>query len=204
MQRVSLPVFRPQTNRHRLGSLFALAAVLLTATVAVADDYAYTASHRTKRAPDHVLEVLTAYGRVCDQGCQYHGPDVVKFIRVQELRSESKWYTWTHVKAGGRNVMHFNEVVLQGRSSEGFTFTTRLLEEQDKALVEKLSQRTGLQHNPAFDYGLTTIRVARQGDTTHVTQSMKMRATGLLTMFPGRIKAGMQAGAEATFRNIEK
>lgn len=182
-------------------------AVLLCmslAGVAVADDYAHSASHVTQKSPSHVLDVLTAYQDICDEGCKYYGPDVVRFIRISERQTDSTWYTWTHVKTGLKQTMYFSEVKISGRSADGFVFVTRLLTESDKSAVEFLTKRTGLEHSPVFDTGVTTITVKRGSKGVSVTQAMKMSATGMITMFPKRIQAGMEEGAQVTFANIEK
>lgn len=182
----------------------ALLATCLLTGFAWAANYSYAATHKTQKSPEHVLSVLTAYGQICDSGCKYWGPGVVEFFRLEHERTPTRWYTWSHVQSGPKHTKYFSEVTLTKAAEGGFTFVVRQLQEQDKALAEKLSQVTKKEHAPVFDVATTTFTVKKTDKGSEVTQAIKMAATGLVTMFPGRIDAGMREGCTATFKNIEK
>lgn len=184
--------------------LRALILVSLTAALALAGDYGHTATHRTKKSVEHVLSVLTAYGQVCDSGCKYRGPGVVELVRVEPLRTATKWYTWTHVQNGPKHTKYFNEVVLKKAEDGSFVLTVRQLDETDKALVEKLTAATNKPHAPVADSAITTFTVKKTDAGAEVTQAFQMTATGFITLFPGKIASGMKESAEVTFANIEK
>lgn len=189
--------------RRGLGLRVALFLLALSA-FAWAASYAYSATHETKKSPDHVFSVLTAYGQVCNQGCKYFGPDVVKFVQLSERKTAESWYTWTHVKTGLKHTKYFNHVRVVSRSESGFKLVTRQLDASDKQTIAYLTEKTSLEHAPVFDTGETVFTVTSSGDKTSVTQAMKLSASGMITMFGGRIEAGMRDGAKATFANIEK
>lgn len=180
-------------------------ATLLVAGAAWAGSYSYSASHTTKKTPEHVLSVLTAYGNYCNEGCKYYGPDVKEFVQVSYKKTATAWYTWTYVSTTMKDVKYFNRVTLTKKDDGSFVFVTRQLDEKDAAVVKELTEKTGKEHSPAFDTGKTvfTVTPAEEGKTK-VVQSMSMTASGMLDMFGGKIKDGMKAGAEATFKNIEK
>lgn len=188
------------------GRLFwrALLATSLAAVVAWAASYSYSATHKTQKSPEHVLSVLTAYGQICDSGCKYWGPGVVEFFRLEHERTPTRWYTWSHVKSGPKHTKYFSEVTLTQAGDGGFTFVVRQLQEKDQALAEKLTQVTKKEHAPVFDIATTTFTIKKTDGGSEVTQAIKMAATGLVTMFPGKIDAGMKEGCAATFKNIDK
>jgi hypothetical protein len=185
---------------------FAVLLLLLTPGLAfAAKHYAYSASHVTGRSAGHVRGVLTAYGEICDSGCKYKGENVAEFIRLSHGKGQDSWYTWTHVTNALRSAKYFSHVTITPRADGGFVFRTRQLEEKDKALVETLKQKSGKDHSPVFDTGVTTITVESAGEgKLKVTQAITMSATGMVTMFPGKIQEGMESGARITFANIER
>lgn len=148
--------------------------------------------------------MLTAYGQVCDSGCKYWGPGVMEFFRLETDRTPTRWYTWSHVKSGPKHTEYFSEVTLTQAADGGFTFVVRQLQEKDKALAEKLSKASKKEHSPVFDIATTTFTVKKTDGGSEVTQAIKMSATGLVTMFPGKIADGMKEGCVATFKNIDK
>lgn len=189
--------------RTRRSLLLAL-AVVLVATVAWAATYTHTAHHVTRKSAEHVYNVLTAYGQVCDSGCKYHGPDVVTFKKISHEATDRSWYTWTHVSQSLKHTKYYNEVRVT-KTDGGFKMITRQLDGRDESIIKELEAKTGLEHNPVFDSGRTIFTVKPiGGGKTKVTQDMKLTASGMVTMFGGKIEAGMKEGAKATFRNIEK
>lgn len=184
---------------HLLFVLLSVPAVALAAKV-----YAYKAEHVTVKSPEHVLAVITAYSDTCDKGCKYKGDNVQKFMKVSYKATETRWYTWTHVSNFVNTTKYFSEVTLTKKDG-GFTYVTRQLEEKDKAIVDELSQKTGEKHDPFFETGVTKFTVTTiDGGKTKVIQDMSLTASGPVTMFPGKIKSGLESGAKNTFANIEK
>ncbi len=199
------PLFStPTARRRRLGGL-AFGAVLLAAGAAWAGSYAYVASHVTKKTPEQVLGVLTAYGQICDSGCKYYGPDVKEFVQLSQKKTPESWYTWSWVTNAVKDVKYFNKVTVQTKSDGTLLMVTRQLDESDKAVIDELTKATGKPHSPAFDKGKSVFVIRKQDDgTTKVTQDMSMVASGMLDMFGDKIRQGMKDGAAATFKNIEK
>jgi hypothetical protein len=185
-------------------SLRIVALVCLLSAAAWAGNYAYSATHKTQKSPEQVFSVLTSYGQVCDSGCKYWGPGVVEFFRLETDRTPNRWYTWSHVQSGPKHTKYFSEVIYTPAGEGGFTFVVRQLQEKDGALVTKLSDASKKPHAPVFDLATTTFPVKKLADGAEVTQSIKMAATGLVTMFPGKIQDGMKEGCVATFKNIDK
>lgn len=190
---------------RKFSRLTFLGTVLIPVAAWAASVFAHTAEHVTKKSPEHVLEVLTAYGKTCDKGCKYYGPDLVEFVALPVKRTAATWYTWSHVSTTMKTVKYFSVVQLTKQADGGFVMTTRQLEEKDKALVDELSKATKKEHSPAFDSGVTKFTVTKLPDgQTKVIQAMKMSASGMLAMFGGKIEGGMKNGATVTFQNIEK
>jgi hypothetical protein len=178
--------------------------VCLLAAAAWAGNYAYSATHKTQKSPEHVYAVLTSYGQVCDSGCKYWGPGVIEFFRLEYGRTDTRWYTWSHVQSGPKHTKYFSENTYTPTGDGGFTFVVRQLQEKDEALVAKLTEASKKPHAPVFDLATTTFTIKKVGDGSEVTQSIKMAATGMVTMFPGKIQDGMEEGCVATFKNIDK
>jgi len=185
--------------------LFGLLTLLSAGLVWAATTYAYTGEHLTSRSQEHVLKVLTAYGKTCDKGCPYYGPDVAEFVQLSEKRSATSWYTWTYVTNTLKSVKYYSKVNLERSANGDFTMVTRLLGEADKATIDELTRLTKREHAPAFDAGVTRFSVTAQPDgRVKVVQAMSMTASGMITMFGGKIEKGMRDGAAVTFQNIEK
>jgi len=194
-----------QSTRPALSlSLRVFALVCLSAAAAWAGDYSYSATHKTQKSPEHVFAVFTSYGQVCDSGCKYWGPGVIEFFRLEYGRTESRWYTWSHVQSGPKHTKYFSENTYTPTADGGFTYVVRQLQEKDAALVAKLTEASKKPHAPVFDLATTTFTIKKLADGSEVTQSIKMAATGLVTMFPGKIQDGMKEGCVATFKNIDK
>lgn len=193
-----------QSSRH-LTFFSVVGALVIPAVAWAASEFSYTGEHVTKKSPEHVLSVLTAYGKTCDKGCKYYGPDLVEFVSLPEKRTATSWYTWSHVSTTMKTVKYFSFVQVTKQDDGGFVMTTRQLEDRDKALVDDLTKATKKEHSPAFDSGFTKFTVTKTGDgRTKVVQAMKMTASGMLAMFGGKIEGGMKNGAAVTFQNIEK
>lgn len=191
-------------NSRRSAPMLVLALLLVPAVALAAKAYAHRAEHLTQKSPEHVLAVITAYKDTCDKGCKYEGDNVQEFVKVTHKATPARWYTWTHVSNFVNTTKYFCEVTLS-KNDGGFVYVTRQLEEKDKAVIDELVRVTGQKHDPFFDTGVTRFEVSKLTDgKTKVVQDMKLTATGPVTMFPGKIQAGMENGAKTTFANIEK
>jgi hypothetical protein len=181
------------------------AATLLTAGIGwAATTLHYSASHVTNKSPEQVLAVLTAYNQVCDRGCKYYGPYVVESMTVPYRRTRDDYYTWTFMSAK-KDVRYFNHVHITRRGNGSILVNTRQLDDDDDDLVDELEDRTGREHDPAFDEGETRVEIVALPDGhSRVTQSVRLTASGFLALITGKIRQGMEAGTRAVFRNLDK
>ncbi len=199
---LAAPFSRRPRSGHRLA---VFAAVFLLSVVALAAKvFAHSASHQTKKTPEQVLAVLTAYGQICNKGCKYEGQDVVEFIQLPYKKTETSWFTYTFVSTTMRDVRYFSRVSLTKKEDGSIAMTTRQLEESDKALIAELESKSGRKHDPAFEAGKTTFSIVPVEGGTKVTQAISMTASGMVAMFGSQIEEGMRNGVKGTFRNIEK
>src|SRR5262245_58409861 len=86
-------------RRLRLGFWLGLCVLLFAGMAWASTVLRHRASHLTRKSPDEVLRVLTAYEQHCDRGCKYWGPRIVQWVTVPYYRSRDDYYTWTYMSA---------------------------------------------------------------------------------------------------------
>jgi hypothetical protein len=164
----------------------------------------YSATHVANKEPEQVLAVVTAYSQLCDRGCKYYGPAVVQSMTVPFRRTRDDYYTWTYMSAK-KDVRYFNHVHITRRANGSILVNTRQLNDDDDDLVDELEERTGREHDPAFDDGEANVEIVALPDGhSRVTQSVRLTASGFLALVSGKIRAGVEATTRALFYNIDK
>jgi hypothetical protein len=182
------------------GRLFA--AVTLLCSNAWADSHYIRGTHLTRKSPEDVWEILTAYSQTCGRGCKYERPNVVRVEKLDHWATETSWYTWSLVANPLRDVTYFSRVTVRWNDQGGFTSDTLQLDESHQGLIAQLTKKTGLTHRPAFDTANTTTTVSLEGRKTSVHQTVKLTTSGMLDLWPGKVDDGIREYMSATFRNI--
>lgn len=177
-------------------------AVALLCTNAWADTHYITGRHFTRKSPEEVWGILTAYDQTCGRGCKYERPNVVRVEKLDYLATDSSWYTWSLVANPLRDVTYFSRVTVRWDDEGGFTSDTLQLDASHQGLISQLSKKTGLTHKPAFDTANTTTTVFLEGRKTSVHQTVKLTTSGILDLWPGKVDDGIREYMSATFRNI--
>ncbi len=180
-----------------------LCVLLFAGLAAAATTLRHRASHLTRKSPEEVLRVLTAYEQHCNSGCKYWGPRIVQWVTVPYYRSRDDYYTWTYM-SGRRDAEYFGHVHITRRGDGSIQLKTRMLDDRDEDLVDFLEEHTGRDHDPGFDEGEVTIDIQPLGDgNTRVTEQISLTASGFLSMYVGTIRAGIEECVRASFRNID-
>jgi len=178
-------------------------ALFFVAGPASAADFRYEAKHTTSKAAPRVWKIMSAYSQICDKGCKYHRPDLVRVKKVSYRASKNSWYTWSHVSTLIKDVKYFTKVTIKRESDGSFVADNRQV--VDKKLIRALEKNTGLEHSPAFDAGNTrTIAKTLPGGKTQVTLIVTLSASGVVAMWPSKVRAGIKKGVAQTFKNIEQ
>ncbi len=193
----------PQSRRTAFKWWAFLLVLLLCGMASAATTLRHRASHLTRKSPEEVLRILTAYEQHCDRGCRYWGPRVAKWVTVPYKRTRDDHYTWTYMSAR-RDAEYFAHVRVTRRDDGSIQLKTRMLDDRDEDLVELLEDQTGRDHDPGFDDGEVIIEIRPLGDgNTRVTESITLTASGLLSLYAGTIRAGIEECVRASFRNID-
>lgn len=189
----------PQSRSWRW-AVFAF-SMLLTLD-AWARAHSLSGTHVTRKSPEHVWQVLTAYSQTCASGCRYERPKLVQVKRVGETKSETIWYTWSHVSNPIRDVTYFSRVTVRWQDNGGFVLDTLQLDESHRDIINDLSKQTGLGHRPAFDTANTRTSVSPKSGKTTVTQKVTLTTSGVLDLWPAKVDEGIVEHMSSTFRNI--
>ncbi len=193
------------SHRHPQKRLWAASlalAFLLVSALAWAGVHKHTGTHLTKKSPEDVWKVLSAYSEICGKGCRYERPNLVQVKKLSIHASSSSWYTWSHVENTLRDVKYFSKVTIRWNKGGGFSTDTLQLNESHRKLIDELEAKTGLKHRPAFDTANTTTTAQPQGSSTLVKQHVVLTSSGLLDLWPAKVMEGIREHMAATFRNI--
>jgi hypothetical protein len=182
--------------------LFAtIAAVALPASAAV-KDVRTTHQAVVNTSVSHILSVI-ASSDVCDKGCRYYGPSVVKELRLAYRATPTHYFKWQFI-ANARDTKFFTRVTIKkGKSSTQVTLQT-LTQAKDGPLIADLVKNTQLAHSPVFDEATTRFELTPQEKGTVVSVSMVTRVSGLIGMFTARVKKGMEDAMRALFVNFAR
>lgn len=146
---------------------------------------------------------MTDYANTCDKGCKYSRPNLVAVKKLNYKSTSNRWYTWSHISNTLKDVKFFTEVSLQRGADGQFVANNRQLDESDASLIKALEAKTGLSHSPAFDAGNTRTTTSKTKDgKTKVAQVVTLRASGMVAMWPGKIREGIRESVATTFKNI--
>jgi len=178
---------------------------LLLAGVAGAGTYAKVVRHTTSRSAEHVLTVLMADDQTCHSGCKYEAPDLKQRIRLTHKSTEKSWYTWTWISTTLKDTKFFTHVTRLDKPDGTILLVQRLVGKDEAGLRAELEKASGKSSDGAFDSGKTVFVVRKQEDgKTKIVQDITLVASGMIDMFAGAIRDGIDAGTAANIRNIEK
>ena len=79
------------------------------------------------------------------------------------------------------------------------------LDDSDEALIKKLKEETSLNHSPAFD--TVNSRLSTEGaggGKTRVEQFVTLTASGMVSLWPSKIRKGMKRSVGQTLKNFQK
>jgi hypothetical protein len=193
--------------RNVLGSGLTIAAGLLASgDVWAQETVNHRAAHLCGKRADEVLKVLTAYADVCDSGCKYTSPSLIRMFVVNYNKSPTDYYTWSD-HDDVKDSQFFSHVTIQRPKSGRITMVTSVLDPSSPH-VAALKKASGKEHAPLSDAGVTRFEIEERYDTsgkfvqTEVQQIQKITVSGIFEMFTGKIREGMARAAAATFRNI--
>ncbi len=183
-----------------------MSLVLLSAgTAAAGDDYRHSASIVVAKTPAEIWKISSAYSETCDKGCKYYRKDVVEVRKLSYKASSTRWYTWTHMSPTLRDVKYFTEVKLEQKPGGHFVSNSRQLDDSDKAEIKALEEKTGLDHSPAFDKVNSRLSTTSAGEgKTKVEQLVTLTASGMVSMWPAKIREGMKNSMDQTLKNFQK
>lgn len=188
---------RANGSRSR-GALLGLCFLTWT-FVAQASDITETKQATLKTTTARVLDVFSS-SDICDKGCKYFGPGLVREVKVDVRASEHSYYKWTHV-SGVKTVKFFKHVqVTPGPVTKVHVRT--LTKEADAKLLEELEQKTHLEHAPAFDVSVATFTLTPQAEQLEVKVSSMTRISGLMSVFAGAVRKGQKESLDAMFGNF--
>lgn len=180
--------------------------VFLTAgTAAAGDAYRHSDSIIVAKSPEEIWKISTAYSETCEKGCKYYRKDVVAIRKLSYKASSTRWYTWTHMSPTLKDVKYFTEVSLEKKAGGHFVANSRQLDDSDKELLKTLEEKTGLDHSAAFDKVNSRLSTESAGEgKTKVEQLVTLTASGMVAMWPGKIRDGMKGSVDQTLKNFQK
>lgn len=147
------------------------------------------------------LLAMVASNDVCNAKCRYEGPDIVTERKLGYAATADRYYKWTHIHKV-RHTKFFSVVTVE--RGQATVVKRRVLEEKkDAALIAELEEKTGLDHSPIFDAGITTYRMspADQGMRLHV--EARATVSGPISLFMGQVRAGLRDSVSAVFNNLK-
>jgi hypothetical protein len=189
-------------NHRRASGRTLLLFVSLSAAASAASDVSASDEALVPKSVEHVLAVL-ASSDICDSGCKYSSPDVVKELRIEHRARPDDFFKWSHID-NTRDTRFFTHYKIT-RSEGSARVEMRTLEkERDAALIADLERATHLPHEPIFDVAKTTIVATPEGANTRVRVRATTRVSGFVEMFQGKVKEGMQRSFKALLANFAR
>lgn len=190
-----------QRAHRKRGLQLAFGALLWALTASAASDITENKQATLKTTTVRVLDVF-ASSDICDKGCKYFGPGLVREVKVDFRSSEHSYYKWTHV-SGIKTVKFFKHIQITPGAVTKVHVRT-LTKEADGKLLEEIQAKTQLEHDPAFDVSIATFTLTPQGDQLDVKVSSMTRISGLMGVFAGAVRKGQKESLDAMFGNFVK
>ncbi len=184
----------------RVGLFLALTSFVATASAAT--DVRVSRSAVIEAKTEELLSVL-ATEDLCEKGCRYSSPGVVKERKLAYKASDEHYYKWTHV-GGIKTVKFFKEVRITSSGGVTRVKLRALTAPQDQALISELEKKTGLEHSPSFDAATGDYKFREKDGKLHVQVQTMTRISGVLTLLEGTVKSAMKESLNAIFANFEK
>lgn len=144
---------------------------------------------------------MVASNDVCAEKCRYEGPDIVTEKKVGHGATADRYYKWTHI----HKVKHtkFFSVVTVERGSSTVVRKRVLEEKKDGALIAELEAKTGLEHSPIFDAGVTTYRMSPSDKGMKLHVEARATVSGPISLFMGQVREGLRDSIAAVFKNLK-
>lgn len=154
-----------------------------------------------KATSEHIVEVL-ASSDICDEGCRYYGPNIAREVKLSYRATDASFYKWTHV-SGVKSVKFFKHYqVTRGPVTR---VTIRVLtEDQDKALIAELREKTGWEHAPLFEASKGEYTITKKGSEVEVDIRTTTRIGGILSLLSGTVRKETEKSLDALFLNFSR
>lgn len=185
-------------------SLALLVAVALSGAVAMPASAASEArEERTETISSGVdaLLAMVASNDVCAEKCRYQGPDIVTEKKLAHGATADRFYKWTHI----HKVKHtkFFSVVTVERGASTVVKKRVLEDKKDAAIIAELEAKTGLEHAPIFDAGITTYRMSPTDSGMKLHVEARATVSGPISIFIGQVREGLRDSITAVFNNLK-
>jgi hypothetical protein len=179
-------------------------SLLFCASSAMAEQVSYRKSWKVRKRADAIVEVLTDYNRYCDSGCRYRYPSVTTAVILPYKRTDTSFFVWTLVE-DIKDSEWFSHVTIRKNGNRSVVQFSMVSEKQGERL-EKISRRP---HDPVFDtcitrYEITEVFRDNRFLFSQITFSAKVTVSGLISIFSGAIKSGLEETGKAMIDNINR
>jgi hypothetical protein len=181
-----------------------LVALMSYAPGVRAKDISYRKSWNLKQRAQEIVQVLVDYTRYCDSGCKYRYPGVEETLIVPYQRTKNSFYVWTFVK-DIKNSEWFAHVTVR---TKGNRTVVQFKMIKDKR-IKTLEEISGKPHDTIFDTCITRYEVEeifRDGQFVGSKLTFKawVSVSGLIAIFSGAIRSGLEDTGKAIVENINK
>ncbi len=183
---------------------FLVVTLLFCASSALAEQVTYKKSWKARKRADAIVEVLTDYNRYCDSGCRYRYPSVSAAVILPYKKTDTSFFVWTLVE-DIKDSEWFSRVTVRKKGNRSVVQFTMVSEKQGERL-EKISRRP---HDPVFDtcvtrYEITEVFRNNRFLFSQITFSAKVTVSGLISIFSGAVKSGLEDTGKAMIDNIKR
>ena len=171
-------------------------------TASASSDVTASTEGLVDKSVEHILGVLGT-SDICDSGCKYQQPNLVKEVHLKPHATKSSFYKWSYID-NTKDTKFFTQVTITRKDGGAHVKLRTLTEQTDAARIDELEKASQLEHAPIFDQAITDYELTPEGDKTRVKVTAVTKVSGFVAMFKGKVKAGMQASFQAYLKNFEK
>ena len=179
-------------------------SLLFCSSSALAEQVSYKKTWKVRARADAVVQVLTDYNRYCDSGCRYRYPSVTAAVILPYKRTVNSFFVWTLVE-DVKDSEWFSHVTIRKGGNRSVVQFSMVSEKQGEKL-EKISRRP---HDPVFDACVTRYEITEvfRNDRflySQIAFSAKVTVSGLISIFSGAVKSGLEDTGKAMVHNISR